>query len=41
MDRSIGLCFEAIYKDDHLLEVRISVWNGAFGGVTEAYVGLD
>ena len=41
MDRDVGFQFEIIYKDAHLLEVRISAWNGAFGGVADVYIGLD
>jgi hypothetical protein len=37
----VGFQFEVIYKDDHLLEVRISAWNGTFGGAAEVYVGID
>lgn len=37
----VGFQFEVIYKDAHLLEVRISAWNGSFGGAAEVYVGLD
>jgi hypothetical protein len=31
----IGFRFEVIYKDSDLLEVRISAWNGAFGGTAD------
>jgi hypothetical protein len=41
VNRDIGFRFEVIYKDVHLLEVRISAWNGTFGGVADVYVGLD
>ena len=37
----LGIRFEIIYKDVHLIEVRISGWNGAFGGVSDVYLGLD
>ena len=37
----VGFQFEIIYKDVHLLEIRISAWNGTFGGVADLYVGLD
>jgi len=40
MDK-VGLQFEIIYKDVHLLEIRISAWNGSFGGSANVYVGLD
>jgi hypothetical protein len=41
MNKDLGFRFEVIYKDIHLLEVRISAWNGAFSGVADVYVGLD
>jgi hypothetical protein len=41
MNMDVGFQFEVIYKDAHLLEVRISAWNGSFGGAAEVYVGLD
>lgn len=37
----VGFQFEIIYKDIHLLEIRISAWNGRFGGTADVYVGLD
>jgi hypothetical protein len=36
----IGFRFEVIYKDSDLLEVRVSAWNGAFGGTADVYVGI-
>jgi hypothetical protein len=36
-----GFQFEIIYKDVHLLQIRISAWNGSFGGTADVYVGLD
>jgi len=33
--------FEVIYKDVHLVEVRISAWNGTFGGTSNVYLGLE
>jgi hypothetical protein len=41
MCADLGIRFEVIYKDVHLIEVRISGWNGAFGGVSDVYLGLD
>lgn len=35
-----GLRFEIIYKDVHLVEVRVSAYNGLFDGVADVYVGL-
>ena len=29
---AVGFRFEVIYKDVHLLEVRVTGWNGSFGG---------
>jgi hypothetical protein len=37
----IGFQFEIIYKDVHLLKIRISAWNGSFGGTADVYVGID
>lgn len=37
----LGFRFEIIYKDVHLLQIRISAWNGYFGGTADVYVGLD
>jgi len=37
----VGFQFEIIYKDVHLLEIRIFAWNGRFGGTANVYVGLD
>lgn len=39
--RDVGFRFEIVYSDAHLLEMRVSAWNGAFGGVARVYVGLD
>jgi hypothetical protein len=36
----IGFQFEVIYKAEGLIEVRISAWNGAFGGTADVYVGI-
>jgi hypothetical protein len=36
----IGFQFEVIYKDIDLLKVRLSAWNGSFGGATDVYVGV-
>jgi hypothetical protein len=35
----IGVRFEVIYDDIHLIEVRVSVWSGTFAGATDVYVG--
>ncbi|SRR6266404_3481346 len=37
----VGFQFEIVYKDVHLLEIRISAWNGSFGGTADVYIGLD
>jgi hypothetical protein len=37
---NIGLEFQAIWDDVDLIDVRISAWNGTFGGVCCAYVGI-
>jgi hypothetical protein len=36
----IGFQFEVIYKAYDMLQVRISAWNGAFGGIADVYVGI-
>jgi len=36
----VGLQFEVIWQDEDLFDVRVSVWNGAFGGVAEIYVAI-
>lgn len=36
----IGFEFEGIYSDADMVEVRISAWNGAFGGAARVYAGL-
>ena len=35
----VGFKFEDIYRDADVLEVRVSGWNGAFGGVADIYIG--
>ena len=37
----IGFQLEIIYEDVHLLEIRVSAWNGRFGGTADVYIGLD
>src|SRR5271163_5016281 len=38
---NVGFEFEIIYKDAHLMMVRIAAWNGSFGGAADVYMGLD
>ncbi|MGA2340444.1 MAG: hypothetical protein ABSF75_11140 [Terracidiphilus sp.] len=38
MDR--GFHFEVIWNDDDVFEVRVSAWNGAFGGSADIYVAI-
>ena len=38
MDR--GFHFEVIWNDNDVLEVRVSAWNGTFGGSTAVYVPI-
>jgi hypothetical protein len=35
-----GFSFEVKWRDADLLEIRISGWNGAFGGSTDVYVPI-
>jgi len=37
----LGIRFEVIYKDVHLVKVRISAWNGTFSGTSDIYFGPD
>jgi hypothetical protein len=36
-----GFQFQVLYRDDHLIKVRVSVWNGGFGGEADVYVGTN
>lgn len=36
----VGFQLERIYRDSDVLEIRVSAWNGAFGGVADVYVGV-
>jgi hypothetical protein len=36
-----GLTIEAVYDDDDLVEVRVAVWNGAFGGRASVYASIE
>jgi hypothetical protein len=40
MTINIGLEFQEIWNDADMIEVRVSAWNGAFGGATRVYVGI-
>lgn len=35
-----GVRLESIWRDNDVVEVRISAWNGQFGGVADAYVEI-
>ena len=37
----VGFRLEVIYADADLFELRVSAWNGAFGGATDLYVEVD
>jgi hypothetical protein len=37
----VGFRFQITYKDEHLLKVRISAWNGSFGGGADVYADAD
>src|SRR5579884_290996 len=39
-EMEIGLTIGVVYQDNDLIEVRVCVWNGKFGGATNAYVGV-
>jgi len=36
----IGFQIKVIYADKDLIELRVSAWNGAFGGSADVYVGI-
>lgn len=36
----IGLKLKLIYSDSELMQIRVSAWNGAFGGAANVYVGI-
>ena len=36
-----GFQFRVLYRDNDLLKVRISAWNGSFGGEGDVYIGTD
>ena len=36
---NVGLEFQEIWNDADMIEVRVSAWNGTFGGATRVYVG--
>jgi hypothetical protein len=36
----VGLQFQVIYYDQDLIEVRVSAWNGSFGGSANIYFGM-
>jgi hypothetical protein len=37
----IGVQFRVVYDDTDVIELRISGWNGEFGGVTDLYEGIS
>jgi hypothetical protein len=39
--REVGFRLEVIYADADLNEIRVSAWNGAFGGATDIYIQID
>lgn len=36
----VGFRFEKTYEDNDLLQLRVSAWNGFFGGAADIYVGI-
>lgn len=36
----MGIQIQAIWSDVDIIEISVSAWNGAFGGVTRIYVGI-
>jgi|ERR1700722_8007435 len=36
-----GIRFHVIYQDDDLIQVCVTAWNGAFGGLAEIYAGIS
>ncbi len=37
----MGFQFEVLYRDNDLLKVRVSAWNGTFGGAADVYLGTN
>lgn len=37
----VGFRLEVIYADVDIIEIRVSAWNGSFGGATDLYVAVD
>jgi hypothetical protein len=35
------LLFEKVYEDADVIEIKVTVWNGAFGGITNVYIGRN
>jgi hypothetical protein len=38
--REVGFQLDVIWNDEDVLELRVSAWNGAFGGVAQVWVGI-
>jgi hypothetical protein len=36
----VGIEFQLIWHDNDVLNLRVSAWNGDFGGVAEIYEGV-
>src|ERR1700722_4810161 len=36
----IGFQVSVVYRDDDLVKVRVTAWNGLFGGTAEVYLGI-
>lgn len=36
----VGINFQLIWHDNDVLNLRVSAWNGSFGGIAEIYEGI-
>ena len=36
----VGIKFELIWHDNDVLNLRVSAWNGSFGGIAEIYEAI-
>ena len=37
----VGFVFKVLYRDVHLLKIRVSAWNHIFGGSADLYVNVE
>ena len=39
-DMNIGIRFQTLWYDQDVIKLRVSAWNGDFGGVADIYEGI-